>query len=75
MDVNPTRPAEGAGEARAEKRSAERERFEARAPEAKPAQEEESDANTRLSRGPDEIELSDRGRELARRFEEGPERR
>ena len=69
MEVNPNRPASTETDLRADKtRGAER--FSTSNGEARKNEETRSDANTRLSREADAVELSDEARELERREHE-----
>lgn len=69
MDVGPNRPPAVETDLRAERSRQVNERFGASPGDSSRAEDAASDANTRLSREVDEVELSEEGRELARRDE------
>ena len=72
MEVQPTRPSSASQDVLGHKKTEHTEGFAASNDGAREGKSE-SDVNTRLSREPDSVELSDEGQSLARRFEEGPE--
>lgn len=67
MEIHRTRPAVSADDVRAERRAESSQRFAARAEEDAGRADPHSDANTRLSRPVDSVDVSDGARELARR--------
>ena len=69
MEVGPIRPTGIDTDVRAERTRGAHERFAANQGEGKKPENQKSDANTRLSREVDEVELSDEGQRLARRDE------
>ena len=74
MEVHPNRPTGSHTDLRAEKTRESHERFAASNGHAHQNEETRSDANTRLSREPDSVELSDEARRLERREHEGKPR-
>ena len=65
MEINPNRPQSIDTDVRAERTRGAHERFASSNGDARKTEEKHSDANTRLSREPDAVELSDEAQRLA----------